>query len=150
MLDYPSIYVTRSLYNSYEYDFRKKLNRTLETRKQENLLINAFLNTNEMTIAMQWLADHGFIDPDDFERKDVLRRIWFTIFSGSTCGFERVFASENYGTAIIGVQDWIYFEYLESLKRIDYMGYVDKLDFGNVSYLKYISYLKNIKELYSL
>ncbi|XP_016904867.1 uncharacterized protein LOC107993132 isoform X2 [Apis cerana] len=131
LLDYPSIYVTRSLYNSYEYDFRKKLNRTLETRKQENLLIDAFLNTNEMTIAMQWLADHGFIDPDDFERKDVLRRIWFTIFSGSTCGFERVFASENYGTAIIGVQDWIYFEYLESLKRIDYMGYVDKLDFGN-------------------
>ncbi|XP_031775682.1 uncharacterized protein LOC100864928 [Apis florea] len=135
LLDYPSIYVTRSLYDSYEYDFRKKLNRTLETRKQENILIDVFLNTNEMTIAMQWLADHGFIDPDDFERKDVLRRIWFTIFSGSTCGFERVFASENYGTTVIGIQDWIYFDYLESLKRINYMGYVDKLDFGNIASL---------------
>ncbi|KAK9298455.1 hypothetical protein QLX08_008236 [Tetragonisca angustula] len=135
LLDYPSIYITRSLYNNYEHDSRKKLNRTLEIRKEENLLIDIFLNTNEMSRTMQWLADHGFIDPDDFERKDVLRRIWFTVFSGSTCGFERVFASENYGTAIIGVQDWIYFEYQESLKRIDYMGYIDKLDLGSTASL---------------
>ncbi|CAK9817153.1 Endoribonuclease CG2145 [Anthophora plagiata] len=131
LLEYPTIYATRSLYNSYEYDYKKKINRTIEIRKLENLLIDIFLNTNEITTAMQWLADQGFIDPDDFERKDVLRRIWFTMFSGSTCGFERVFASENYGTAIIGVQDWIYFHAQESQKRIDYMGYVDKLDLGS-------------------
>ncbi|KOX78255.1 Poly(U)-specific endoribonuclease like protein, partial [Melipona quadrifasciata] len=135
LLDYPSIYITRSLYDNYEHNSSKKLNRTLEIRKEENLLIDIFLNTNEMSRAMQWLADHGFIDPDDFERKDVLRRIWFTVFSGSTCGFERVFASENYGTAIIGVQDWIYFEYQESSKRIDYMGYTDKLDLGSTASL---------------
>ncbi|CAL7943098.1 unnamed protein product [Xylocopa violacea] len=135
LFQYPSIYVIRSLYDNYEHDFLKKLNRTLETRKQENLLIDTFLNTNEMSTTMQWLADRGFIDPDDFERKDVLRRIWFTIFSGSTCGFERVFASENYGTAIVGVQDWIYFAHQESLKRIDYMGYVDKLNFGTTASL---------------
>ncbi|OAD60592.1 Poly(U)-specific endoribonuclease like protein, partial [Eufriesea mexicana] len=135
LLEYPSIYVTRSLYDSYAYDSQQKLNRTLETRKKENLLIDTFLNTNEMAITMQWLADHGFIDPDDFERKDVIRRIWFTIFSGSSCGFERVFASENYGSAIIGIQDWIYFENQESLGRINYMGYVDKLDFGNTASL---------------
>lgn len=133
LLEHPSIYVTRSLYDSYAHDSRQKLNRTLETRKKENLLIDTFLNTNEMARTMQWLADHGFIDPDDFERKDVIRRIWFTIFSGSTCGFERVFGSENYGVAIVGVQDWIYFQNQESLGRIDYMGYVDKLNLGSVS-----------------
>ncbi|XP_054014060.1 endoribonuclease CG2145-like isoform X2 [Hylaeus anthracinus] len=136
LLYYPSIYVMRALYDNYEHDFRQKLNRTIHIRENENLLIDTFLNTNEMAIAMQWLADHGFIDPDDFEKKDVLRRIWFTIFTGSTCGFERVFASENYGTAIIGVQDWIYFENQESAKRIDYMGYVDKLKLGDASLLK--------------
>ncbi|XP_060820132.1 endoribonuclease CG2145-like [Bombus pascuorum] len=135
LLEYPSIYAIRTLYDSYEYDSRKKLNRTLEIRKQENLLLDIFLNTNEMSRAMEWLADRGFIAPDDFERKDVLRRIWFTVFNGSTCGFERVFASEKYGTAIIGVQDWIYFENQESLKRIDYMGYVDKLDLGSTASL---------------
>nr|XP_012149082.1 PREDICTED: poly(U)-specific endoribonuclease homolog [Megachile rotundata]XP_012149083.1 PREDICTED: poly(U)-specific endoribonuclease homolog [Megachile rotundata]XP_012149084.1 PREDICTED: poly(U)-specific endoribonuclease homolog [Megachile rotundata]XP_012149085.1 PREDICTED: poly(U)-specific endoribonuclease homolog [Megachile rotundata]XP_012149087.1 PREDICTED: poly(U)-specific endoribonuclease homolog [Megachile rotundata]XP_012149088.1 PREDICTED: poly(U)-specific endoribonuclease homol len=133
LFDYPTIHVTRSLYDSYEHDFRKKINRTVELRKMEDLLIDTFLHTNVMSTAMNWLADRGFIDPDDFERKDVLRRIWFTMFSGSTCGFERVFASENYETAIIGVQDWIYFENQESLNRIDYMGYVDKLDLGNSS-----------------
>ncbi|XP_017791351.1 PREDICTED: poly(U)-specific endoribonuclease homolog [Habropoda laboriosa] len=135
LLEYPTIYATRSLYNSYEYDYKKKINRTIETRKMENLLIDTFLNTNEIATAMQWLADHGFVDPDDFERKDVLRRIWFTMFSGSTCGFERVFASENYGNAIVGVQDWIYFQNQESQKRIDYMGYVDKLNLGSTASL---------------
>ncbi|XP_017892092.1 poly(U)-specific endoribonuclease homolog [Ceratina calcarata] len=135
LFEYPTIYVTRSLYDTYEHDFRKKLNRTLETRKQENLLIDTVLETSEMSSAMRWLADKGFIDPDDFEKKDVLRRIWFTIFSGSTCGFERVFAAENYGTAVIGVQDWIYFASQESLKRMNYMGYVDKLDLGNTASL---------------
>lgn len=133
LLDYPSISVTRTLYDSYEHDYRKKLNRTMEMREHENLLIDTYLNTNVMATTMQWLADRGFIDPDDFERKDVIRRVWFTMFSGSSCGFERVFASENYGTDIIGVQDWIYFENQETLKRIDYMGYVDKLNLGSVS-----------------
>ena len=135
LLDFPSIFVTRTLYDSYEHDYRKKLNRTLEIREHENLLIDTFLNTNVMATTMQWLADRGFIDPDDFERKDVIRRVWFTMFSGSSCGFERVFASENYGTAVIGVQDWIYFENQETLKRIDYMGYVDKLNLGSTSSL---------------
>ena len=135
LLDFPSISVIRTLYDSYEHDYRKKLNRTLEIREQENLLIDTYLNTNVMATTMQWLADRGFIDPDDFERKDVIRRVWFTMFSGSSCGFERVFASENYGTGVIGVQDWIYFENQETLKRIDYMGYVDKLNLGSTSSL---------------
>lgn len=135
LFEYPTIYVMRSLYDDYEYDFQKKLHRTLETRKRENLLIDTFLETSEMSTAMRWLSDQGFIDPDDFERKDVLRRIWFSVFSGSTCGFERVFAAENYGTAVVGVQDWIYFATQESSKRINYMGYVDKLDLGKTASL---------------
>ncbi|XP_076247637.1 uncharacterized protein LOC143187359 [Calliopsis andreniformis] len=135
LFNYPSISVTQSLYDSYEHDFRKKLNRTREIREHENLLIDTFLNTNVMATATQWLADRDFIDPDDFERKDVLRRIWFTLFSGSSCGFERVFASEKYDTAIIGVQDWLYFANQETLKRINYMGYVDKLHLGDIATL---------------
>ncbi|KZC07378.1 Poly(U)-specific endoribonuclease like protein [Dufourea novaeangliae] len=135
LLDYPSIYVTQALYDSYEHDSQKKFNRTQEIREHENLLMDTFLNTNVMASAMQWLADREFIDPDDFERKDVLRRIWFTMFSGSTCGFERIFESENYGTAIIGAQDWLYFEKQEAKKRINYMGYVDKLNLGTTASL---------------
>ncbi|XP_076281493.1 uncharacterized protein LOC143209570 isoform X2 [Lasioglossum baleicum] len=135
LLNYPSIYITHTLYDKYEHDFRNKVNRTQEIREHENLLIDTYLNTNVMAAAMNWLGDRGFIDPDDFEKKDVLRRIWFTIFSGSTCGFERVFESENYGTAIMGVQDWLYFANRESAGRINYMSYVDQVKLGTTASL---------------
>lgn len=142
--DYPSIYIIRSLYDNYEHDSRKKENRTMEKRMEENLLIDTFLNTNTMSTAMQWLSDNGFIDPDEFERKDTLRHIWFTQFDGTTSGFERVFLSEIYaGTDILGVQNWLYFEYLENFNRIDYMGYVDKLDFSDDASLLKLNFKMN-------
>lgn len=132
-MEYPTIYVTHALYDNYEHYYQRKFNRTKELREQENLLLDTYLNTDVMATAMQWLADRGFIDPDDFERRDVLRRIWFTMFSGSTCGFERIFDSENYGVSIMGVQDWLHFAIKESTGAINYIGWVDKLDLGNVS-----------------
>lgn len=84
---------------------------------------------------MQWLSDRGFIDPDDFEKKDILRNIWFSQFNGATSGFERVFTSERYGVDLLGVQDWLYFNYQESKGRIDYMGYVDILKLDDVSFI---------------
>ncbi|XP_076228812.1 uncharacterized protein LOC143175148 [Nomia melanderi] len=135
LLEYPTIYVTRALYDRYEHHFQRKLNRTKDLREQENLLLDTYLNTDVMASAMQWLADRGFIDPDDFERRDVLRRIWFTVFGGSTCGFERIFDSENYGVSIMGVQDWLHFAVKESTNSIKYIGWVDKLNLGNTASL---------------
>lgn len=88
-----------------------------------------------MAKAMQWLSDRGFIDPDDFEKKDTLQHIWFNTFDGATSGFERVFVSERYGTELLGVQDWIYFNYQESNRRINYMGYIDTMKLGDVSHI---------------
>lgn len=136
LLDYPSIYVTRNLYDNYEFDSAKKENRTIEIRKEENLLLDTFLDTSVVTRAMQWLVDQRFIDPDDFERKDTLRHVWFTVFDGTTSGFERVFAAEKYGNAsILGVQDWLYFEDQEAKNRINYLGYVDQLKLSDTASL---------------
>ncbi|XP_036140344.1 poly(U)-specific endoribonuclease homolog isoform X2 [Monomorium pharaonis] len=129
--DYPTILAIRSLYDNYEHDSTMKENRTLEKRKKEDLLLDMFLSTNVMAKAMQWLSDRGFIEPYDFDRKDTLRTIWFNTFNGATSGFERVFTSERYDTELLGVQDWIYFNYQESKNRIDYMGYVDTMKLGN-------------------
>lgn len=143
LFDYPTIYVTHTLYGNYEHDFQKKTNRTQETREHENLLLDTYLNTNVMAATMQWLSDRGFIGSDDFERKDVLHRIWFTIFSGSTCGFERIFDSENYGTEILGVQDWLHFSNRESLNHINYMGYVDQMKLGTSASLLKLNFEMN-------
>lgn len=137
----PTILAIRALYDNYEHNSTVKENRTAEKRREEDLLLDVFLSTNVMTRAMKWLSERGFIDPDDFERKDILRHIWFSQFNGATSGFERVFVSERYGADLLGVQDWIYFEYQESKNRIDYMGYVDTLKLGDVSLLR----IKNIK-----
>lgn len=131
--DYPTILAIRALYDNYEHNSTMKETRTSEKIKEEDFLLDMFLNTNVMTRTMQWLSDRGFIDPDDFERKDTLRHIWFNPFDGATSGFERVFTSERYGTELLGVQDWIYFNYQESKKRINYMGYIDTMKLGDVS-----------------
>jgi len=133
--DYPTILAIRALYDKYEHNSTVKETRTLEKQKKEDLLLDVFLNTNVMTKTMRWLSDRGFIEPDDFEWKDTLRHIWFKTFDGATSGFERVFTSERYGTELLGVQDWIYFNYQESKKRIDYMGYVDTMKLGDVSHI---------------
>lgn len=138
LYNYLTISVIRALYDNYEHNSSVKENRTFEERKKEDLLLDVFLTTNVMTRAMQWLSDRGFIDPDDFEKKDTLRNIWFSQFNGATSGFERVFTSERYGVDLLGVQDWLYFGYQESKGRIDYMGYIDILKLGDVSFVTYI------------
>lgn len=131
--DYPTILAIRALYDNYEHNSTVKENRTPEKQRKEDTLLDVFLHTSIMVRTMRWLSSRGFIDPDDFEWKDTLRRIWFTQFDGATSGFERVFTSESYGMDLLGVQDWIYFNYQESEKRIHYMGYVDTLKLDNVS-----------------
>ncbi|XP_018400262.1 PREDICTED: poly(U)-specific endoribonuclease homolog [Cyphomyrmex costatus] len=128
--DYPTILAIRALYDNYEHNSTMKETRTAEKRKKEEFLLDMFVNTNVMTKTLRWLSDRGVINPYDFE-KDTLRRIWFNTFDGSTSGFERVFTSERYGTELLGVQDWIYFNYQESNNRIDYMGYVDIMKLGD-------------------
>jgi len=132
--DYPTILAIRALYNNYEHNSTVKETRTAEKRKREEFLLDMFVNTNVMTRTLRWLSDRNFIDPYAFE-KDTLRSIWFNTFNGATSGFERVFTSERYGTELLGVQDWIYFNYQESKNRIDYMGYVDTMKLGDVSHI---------------
>ncbi|KAK2580620.1 hypothetical protein KPH14_007732 [Odynerus spinipes] len=45
--------------------------------------------------------------------------------------YERNSSKKENRTQEKRVQDWIYFDYEESFKRINYMGYVDKLNFGD-------------------
>lgn len=129
----PTIQVLRDLFDNYEYDSEKKEFADLEKRKEENVMLDVFLNTDIMRTAMQWLADKGYVEPDDFEWKDTLRHIWMSKINGATSGFERIFLAERYpGPSILGGQNWVYFDHQETLKRINYLGYVDKINLGDV------------------
>lgn len=99
-----------------------------------------------MSAAMRFLANKGFVRQDYYEYKDMLRRIWFNLFSrgqgkiGST-GFEHVFMTETRredsgSTEVLGLHNWIYFNAEETKRRVDYLGYIKKIDLGSVSNLE--------------
>lgn len=74
-------------------------------------------------------------DPKEF--KDLLRTIWFNMYSrgggriGSS-GFEHVFLAELKGGKVSGLHNWLYFHDEEKKRNANYLGYMKKLDLGNV------------------
>lgn len=138
----PTIQRVLSIYDNYQLDTRTNEYINPLQRQEESLLVDTFLSTNVMSAAMRFLADKGFLKQDYYEYKDILRRIWFNLFSrgqgkiGST-GFEHVFMAEtkqvDAGTEVLGLHNWIFFNAEEIKKHIDYLGYIKKIDLGNVS-----------------
>ncbi|XP_015122472.1 poly(U)-specific endoribonuclease homolog isoform X2 [Diachasma alloeum] len=127
LYDMPTIRVLQNLFDNYQLNATTKENITDEMRKEQHLLLDTFFNTDIMTTAMDWLARKNYVEPDDFEMKDTLRRTWFNKIEGSTSGFERVFLAEIYpGSTVLGAQNWIYFMSKEASRDIDYMGYSEE------------------------
>ncbi|XP_011161725.1 poly(U)-specific endoribonuclease homolog [Solenopsis invicta] len=136
----PTIQRVLSIFDNYQLDTRTNEYINPAQRQEESLLIDTFLSTNVMSTAMRFLADKGFVRQDYYEYKDLLRRLWFHLFSrgqgkiGST-GFEHVFMAEtkqvDSGTEVLGLHNWIYFNKEEEKMHIDYLGYIKKIDLGN-------------------
>ena len=138
-LQIPTIQKVLSIYDNYQLDTRTNEYISPAQRQEESLLVDTFLSTNVMSYAMRFLADKGLVRKDYYEYKDLLRRMWFNLFSrgdgkiGST-GFEHVFMTElKLGTEVSGLHNWIYFNAEELKKRVDYLGYIKKVDLGDVS-----------------
>ena len=138
-LQIPTIQKVLSIYDNYQLDTRNNEYISPAQRQEESLLIDTFLSTNVMSYAMRFLADKGLVRKDYYEYKDLLRKIWFNLFSrgdgkiGSS-GFEHVFMTElKLGTEVSGLHNWIYFNAEEVKKRADYLGYVKKVDLGDVN-----------------
>lgn len=128
------------IYDNYHLDTTEREYISPLQRDEESLLVDTFLSTNVMSMAMKFLADKGYFKRDYYEYKYILRQMWFNLYSrgegkiGSS-GFEHVFMTElKLGTEVSGLHNWIYFNAEEVKKRADYLGYIKKLDLGNVSY----------------
>ncbi|KMQ83445.1 placental protein 11 [Lasius niger] len=136
----PTIQRVLSIFDNYQLDTLTNEYINPAQRQEESLLLDTFLSTNVMSTAMRFLADKGFVRRDYYEYKDILRRIWFNLFSrgqgkiGST-GFEHVFMAEtkqvDSDVQILGLHNWIYFNAEEIKRRADYLGYIKKTDLGN-------------------
>uniref|UniRef100_U5EP18 Putative polyu-specific endoribonuclease n=1 Tax=Corethrella appendiculata TaxID=1370023 RepID=U5EP18_9DIPT len=126
----------RLLYNNYEQDTLVHEYVTPIEKKEENELIDALLATSVMRQVMIFLQRKGIVTPDPKTHKDLLKQIWFTLYSrgqgkiGSS-GFEHVFLHEIKNGTVIGLHNWLYFHDVEKSGHIDYKGYTKKLDLGN-------------------
>ncbi|CAL1677446.1 unnamed protein product [Lasius platythorax] len=100
----PTIQRVLSIFDNYQLDTLTNEYINPAQRQEESLLLDTFLSTNVMSTAMRFLADKGFVRRDYYEYKDILRRIWFNLFSR---GQEEI------------------------KRRADYLGYIKKTDLGN-------------------
>lgn len=150
-LQIPTIQKVLTIYDNYQLDTRTNEHINPSQRQEESLLVDTFLSTNVMSFAMRFLANKGFLKQDYYAYKDLLRTMWFNLYSrgdgkiGST-GFEHVFMTElKLGTEVSGLHNWIYFNAEELKKRADYLGYLKKLDLGDkAAILKVHSKFNNI------
>lgn len=109
-------------------------NKTQESSKhEETLFVDLVLNTNVMTVAMDFLSRKNLVKNDYYEHKDILNHIWFTPYEENSSGFKRVFNGELFGEGVFwGLQDWTAFDYQEKSNKTNYLSYATKVVLGKV------------------
>ncbi|XP_023016657.1 endoribonuclease Arlr isoform X1 [Leptinotarsa decemlineata] len=132
----PSISKMMLLYNNYILKANENEVYTAQEKAEENDLLDTILSTPVMQHARNFLIKKGKLGRDPKEFKDLLRLIWFNMYSrgggriGSS-GFEHVFLAEIKNSQVSGLHNWIYFHEEERKNNANYLGYMKKLDLGN-------------------
>lgn len=134
----PTVKAVIALHDNYELNVKTKETVTSEERKEESELLDKILETDVMKSMMKFLADKGYIQDDEYEFKDTMKRIWFSQFKridgdASSSGFETVFLAEQFDSDIIGLHNWIYYAKQEAEKNVNYLGYMKEVKLGDVS-----------------
>ncbi|KAM8980476.1 poly(U)-specific endoribonuclease isoform X1 [Sarcophilus harrisii] len=104
---------------------------TPEEEAENNLFLDALLETEVMKLTHQYLVRKNWSKPSRTDFKAQLYRIWFQLYTREghqgpdSCGFEHVFVGETRrGRDILGFHNWVQFYLQEKRGNIDYKGYV--------------------------
>jgi len=150
----PSIEKLILLYNNYFVEASQNEVYSGQERIEENNLLDVMLTTPVMQFARSFLVRKGafptvktasnwnlvfagLIGKDPKEFKDLLRQLWFYMYSrgggkiGSS-GFEHIFLAEIKNNQVSGLHNWVYFNEEETQGRANYLGYMKKIDLGEV------------------
>ena len=127
------------LFDNYELDTYQPEVLTKTKDSEENEFIDDLMKTDIMSHVMSFLSVKGFFKNDIQVHKDILKQIWFHLYSRSkningSSGFEHVFVGERKPRkGIIGLHNWIFFSYGELSNKINYFGFGHWNKFVNVS-----------------
>ncbi|KAK9300677.1 hypothetical protein QLX08_006712 [Tetragonisca angustula] len=117
------------LFDNYELDTYQPEVLTKTKDSEENEFIDDLMKTDIMSHVMSFLSVKGFFKNDIQVHKDILKQIWFHLYSRSkningSSGFEHVFVGERKPRkGIIGLHNWIFFSYGELSNKINYFGF---------------------------
>lgn len=126
------------LHNNYVLESNVNEHYTPQEKNEENSLLDTVLNTPVMQQTRNFLIQKRKIGQDPKEFRDILREIWFNMYSrgggriGSS-GYEHIFLAEIKNNQVSGLHNWLYFEQEERNNQANYLGYMKKLDLGNVA-----------------
>lgn len=125
------------LHNNYILQSNENEHVTPQEKSEENSLLDAILTTSVMQHTRNFLIQKGKIGKDPKEFRDLLKQIWFNMYSrgggkiGSS-GFEHVFLVEIKNGTLSGLHNWLYFNMQELANKANYLGYMKKIDLNNV------------------
>ncbi|KAF7662587.1 hypothetical protein LDENG_00231900 [Lucifuga dentata] len=119
-----------NLLDNYETSTGVSETVTSQELKENELFLDAILETDVMKCAHKYLVGKGQSPSDQKQFKKQLYDIWFHLYhrerSGGedSCGFEHVFVGETkFGQEIMGLHNWIQFYLQEKHDHVDYKGY---------------------------
>ncbi|XP_063972638.1 endoribonuclease CG2145-like [Diachasmimorpha longicaudata] len=133
----PTIRCILQMYDNYHLDTRRREIITPDHKKEQDSLLDSFLSTDVMNIAMQFLSDNHYLPRNQSHYKKTLSTLWFSPYGrgggkDSSSGFEHVFLNElRKGRHVLGLHNWIYFHSMENIRRANYLGYLRKIDLGD-------------------
>lgn len=133
----PSIDKVLQLHNNYIVESNVNEDYTSQEKSEEDSLLNTIISTPVMEHTRNFLIQKNKIGRELKDFKNVLREIWFDMYSrgggrvGSS-GFEHVFLTEVKKGKISGLHNWLYFNREEANRQANYLGYMKKIDLGNV------------------
>lgn len=142
------------LYDNYDLNAFNNELITAEERREEEALLEAFVNTTVMIETKKFLQSNNLIPKNENAFKKMLADLWFTPYSrgkkkvGSSA-FEHIFLAELKNNELVGLHNWLYFSHEENRGNLNYLGWLKKLFFPNkhgngVLKLKY-SWGKSVK-----
>ncbi|XP_037537800.1 poly(U)-specific endoribonuclease-C-like [Nematolebias whitei] len=119
-----------NLLDNYETSTGVSETVTSEELKENELFIDAIMETEVMKCAHKYLVKKGQSPPDLAQFKKQLFNIWFRLYhrdrngGEDSCGFEHVFVGETKnGQEIMGLHNWLQFYLQEKHGHVDYKGY---------------------------
>jgi len=131
----PTVARLIALYDNYDPDTTHSEVITQGERKEESDFLDAVLNTPTWAYTNSFLKAKGFVNGTKSEMKELLNKIWFTVYSrgnrklGSSA-FEHIFLGEIKRGEVSGLHNWIFFSNEEQNNRLNYLGYLQTTDFN--------------------